>query len=95
MRGAFTSASTGIAEFQTIFPGHTSDGANHINLMVHTSSSTSGPVSHVGQVFFTDRWTDVVSMTSPYNQNANTRVMNAEDPTFIVASGGGYYAIVE
>jgi len=95
LRGAFTSASSGVAEFQTIFPGFNSDGANHINLMVHTSSSMTGTVSHVGQVFFTDRWTDVVSMTSPYNQNTNARVLNAHDPSYATASSGGYNAIVD
>lgn len=95
LRGAFTSATNGVAEFQTIFPGHTSDGANHVNLMVHTSSSMSGSVSHVGQVFFTDRWTDVVGMTSPYDQNTNTRILNAQDPNYTAATAGGYNAIVE
>ncbi|KAF5380617.1 hypothetical protein D9615_004770 [Tricholomella constricta] len=95
LRGAFTSASSGIAEFQTIFPGHTSYGANHINLMIHTSSSMSGTISHVGQVFFTDRWTDVVSQYSNYAQNTNARVLNAQDPNFKIANSAGYSAIVD
>jgi len=95
LRGATTSSSNGVAEFQTIFPGHTSRGANHYNLMVHTSSSMSGSVSHVGQVFFTDRWTDVVGMTSPYNQNTNTRMLNSQDPNYKTANSQGYNAIVD
>ncbi|KAJ3569719.1 hypothetical protein NP233_g4861 [Leucocoprinus birnbaumii] len=95
LRGAFTSATDGVAEFQTLFPGFTSDGANHINLMIHTSNSMSGTVSHVGQVFFTDRWTDVVSMTSPYNQNSNNRVLNAQDSKYAIANSEGYNAIVD
>jgi protocatechuate 3,4-dioxygenase beta subunit len=96
LRGAFTSATNGVAEFQTIFPGYTSDSANHINLMIHTSDSMSdSDVSHVGQVFFTDRWTDVVVMTSPYNQNTNTRVLNVQDPNYAAASSNSYNAIVE
>lgn len=55
----------------------------------------TGTVSHVGQVFFTDRWTDVVSMTSPYNANTNARVLNANDPNYKTAGSGGYNAIVE
>ncbi|KAF8078994.1 aromatic compound dioxygenase [Lyophyllum atratum] len=95
LRGAFTSSSTGIAEFQTIFPGHTSYGANHINLMVHTSSSMSGTVSHVGQVFFTDRWTDVIGQYMNYAQNTNARMMNAQDPNYNMANSAGYSAIVD
>jgi protocatechuate 3,4-dioxygenase beta subunit len=95
LRGAFTSAANGVAQFQTIFPGFTSDGANHVNLMIHTSDSMSGTVSHIGQVFFTDRWTDVVGMTSEYNQNNHTRMLNARDPNYAAATAGGYNALVE
>ncbi|KAG6873853.1 hypothetical protein C0995_010465 [Termitomyces sp. Mi166 len=95
LRGAYTSSSTGTAEFQTIFPGYTSDSANHINLMIHTSSSMSGSVAHVGQVFFTDRWTDVVSQYGNYVQNTNERMLNAQDPNFALANSAGYNAIVD
>ncbi|KAG6849980.1 hypothetical protein H0H93_002982 [Arthromyces matolae] len=95
LRGAYPSSSTGIAEFQTIFPGYTTGSANHINIMVHTSSSTSGSVIHVGQVFFTDRWTDVVSQYMNYAQNKNTRTVNAEDGNYAIANSAGYSAIVE
>lgn len=95
LRGAFTSAANGVAEFQTLFPGYNSDGANHINLMIHTSNALPGTISHVGQVFFTDRWTDVIAMTSPYNQNTHHRVLNAQDSNYATANSGGYNAIVE
>lgn len=95
LRGAFPSTDYGIAEFQTLFPGYTSDGANHINLIIHTSNSLPGSISHIGQVFFTDRWTDVVAMTSPYNQNMNHRVLNAQDSNYAKANRQGYNAIVE
>jgi len=95
LRGAFASSSNGIAEFQTIFPGHTSDGANHINLMVHTSSSLAGSVSHVGQVFFTDPWTNIIGMYQNYAQNTHARVLNAQDPNYKTANSAGYNAIVD
>jgi hypothetical protein len=63
--------------------------------MIHTSKSMSGTVSHVGQVFFTDRWTDVVGMTSPYKKNTHTRILNAQDPNYATATAGGYNALVE
>jgi len=95
LRGAFTSSSSGVAEFQTIFPGHTSDGANHINLMVHTTSSTSGTVAHNGQVFFTDRWTDIIGATATYSGNTNTRMLNSQDPNYQTANSGGFNAVVD
>ncbi|KAF9469775.1 Intradiol ring-cleavage dioxygenase [Collybia nuda] len=95
LRGGFTTSSSGVAEFQTIFPGHTSDGANHINLMIHSSSSMSGTVSHVGQVFFTDQWTNIVSMYSNYAGNTHQRILNAQDPNYKTATNTGYNPLVD
>ncbi|KXN88877.1 hypothetical protein AN958_06747 [Leucoagaricus sp. SymC.cos] len=95
LRGAFTSATNGVAEFQTIYPGRTSNGANHINLMIHTSDSMFGTVSHVGQVFFTDRWNEVVQMTSPYNQNTNPVILNSQDLNYATANSEGYNAVMD
>ncbi|KAG6830895.1 hypothetical protein H0H92_014046 [Tricholoma furcatifolium] len=95
LRGAFTSASNGIAEFQTIFPGFTTGSANHISLIVHNSASMDGTVVHVGQIFFTDQWTNVVGMYQNYAANNNTRMLNDEDPNYALANSGGYNAIVE
>jgi hypothetical protein len=90
-----TSATNGIAEFQTIFPGYTSEGANHINLLVHTSSSASSTVAHAGQVFFTDKWTTIIGMQAPYNTNTHTRVTNLDDPVYAAAAKTGFYPVVE
>jgi hypothetical protein len=51
------SATNGIAEFQTIFPGYTTGSANHLNILVHPTASETAGVSHIGQLFFTDPWT--------------------------------------
>jgi len=95
LRGASPTGSNGIAEFQTIFPGYTSQGANHINLLVHSSSSIGSSVAHVGQVFFTDKWTTIVTMQSPYNQNTNTRVTDLDDASYQAASTTGFYPVVD
>lgn len=57
----------------------------------------SGSVSHVGQVFFTDRWTDVIGGGTyyGYNENTNSRMLNAQDPNYQIANSAGYSAIVE
>jgi len=94
LRGAQATTSSGIVEFQTIFPGFPSGAANHINLMVHQNIMSS-PVSHVGQVFFTDRWTEVVSMQPGYNKNTNVRMLNAQDPMYVMAGAQGYSPIVD
>lgn len=82
------SASNGIAEFETIFPGYSSDGANHLNILVHTGNSESSGTTHAGQLFFSDfrtgGWyfyldrtsnngsTDIVSMYAPLGYDKNT-----------------------
>jgi len=63
--------------------------------MIRTFNSLLETILYVGQVFFTDRWTDVVAMTSPYNQNTNHRVLNAQDSNNATANSEGYNAIIE
>ncbi|THU84020.1 aromatic compound dioxygenase [Dendrothele bispora CBS 962.96] len=96
LRGAFQSEDNGIAEFQTIFPGYTSDGANHINVAVHVGDSTSqSTITHNGQVFFTDPWTNIIGQSAGYNKNTHSRVMNAQDPSYVAANSNGYTAVVD
>ncbi|KAJ7724280.1 aromatic compound dioxygenase [Mycena metata] len=97
LRGATTTGSNGIAEFQTIFPGYTSDSANHLNILVRSSSSESSSVVHFGRLFFTDPWSDIIDMytVDGYNENTNTRVRNANDPVFAVANKGGFNSIID
>jgi len=95
LRGATVTASNGIAEFQTIFPGYTTGAANHLNILVHPNSSESSGVSHVGQLFFTDPWTNIIGQYTNYNQNTNSRMMNAADPSFVAANKNGFNSIID
>ncbi|KAJ4002287.1 aromatic compound dioxygenase [Lentinula boryana] len=96
LRGAYPSAANGIAEIQTIFPGFNSDGANHINIAVHSGNSMNSSTSHNGRVFFTDGWTNIISMSSPpYENNPNTRTLDLDDPVYVEANGNGYTAVVD
>ncbi|KAF5365083.1 hypothetical protein D9758_010981 [Tetrapyrgos nigripes] len=95
LRGAFQTGSNGIVEFKTIYPGQPADGANHVNLAVHTGSSMSSGVTHVGQAFFYDSWNHFVLMSEGYNTNSNPTVMNAVDPNYAAATSDGYNAIVD
>ena len=99
LRGATLTGSNGIAEFEMIFPGFTSAGANHVNVIVHrpgvTSPANATTVAHVGQVFFTDQWTNVIGMSAPYSGDTQARVLNAGDGRFAQANAGGFSPIVE
>ncbi|KAF5352730.1 hypothetical protein D9756_005872 [Leucocoprinus leucothites] len=93
LRGATSSNSGGIAEFQMIYPGWSS-GANHVNIAVHTSSSMSSSTTHVGKLYFTDQWTNLIGGTSPYTQNTHSRVMNNADSDYKNAMSKGYSPVV-
>ncbi|KAJ3929554.1 MAG: Intradiol ring-cleavage dioxygenase [Lentinula lateritia] len=96
LRGAYPSAANGIAEIQTIFPGFNSDGANHMNIAVHSGNSMNSSTSHNGRVFFTDGWTNIISMSSPpYQNNPNTRTLDLDDPVYVEANSNGYTAVVD
>ncbi|KAF8921905.1 hypothetical protein CPB85DRAFT_1265058 [Mucidula mucida] len=84
------------AAYGSFLRGATTTASNGIaDIAVHATSSMSSPVIHTGQLFFTDRWTDVVSMTADYQGNTNQRIVNSQDPSFATANGGGYSAIVK
>ncbi|KAJ7062771.1 aromatic compound dioxygenase [Mycena amicta] len=95
LRGAIATASNGIAEFQTIFPGFTAGAANHLNILVHQTGSESSSVAHVGQLFFYDSWNEFIGAYTNYNQNTNPRMLNANDPNFVAASKNGVNPIID
>ncbi|KAJ7848940.1 aromatic compound dioxygenase [Mycena olivaceomarginata] len=95
LRGATKTATNGIAEFQTIFPGYTTGSANHLNILVHPTASETAGVSHIGQLFFTDPWTDIIGQYTNYNKNTNSRMKNAADPSFVAANKNGFNSIVD
>lgn len=63
--------------------------------MVHSSSVSSSPVSHVGQVFFTDKWTTIIGMQPSYSANTHARITDLDDPVYMAASQAGFYPVVE
>ncbi|KAJ7713549.1 aromatic compound dioxygenase [Mycena metata] len=95
LRGAVQTASNGIAEFQTIFPGYTTGSANHLSILVHSSSSESSGVVHTGQLFFTDPWTNIIGQYTNYNLNKNSRMLNAADKNFAAANKNGFNSIID
>jgi protocatechuate 3,4-dioxygenase beta subunit len=87
LRGIQATDSDGVAQFESIFPGHYTSRATHIHVLVHTnatklSNDTLGATttaSHVGQTFFDQDLISLVETTAPYNTNTQELTTNAED----------------
>lgn len=87
LRGIQLSDDSGVAEFESVFPGHYTSRATHIHVMVHTNAtllanSTLGATnyaSHVGQTFFDQSLITDVELQAPYNTNTQVLTTNAED----------------
>ncbi|KAI0126913.1 Intradiol ring-cleavage dioxygenase-like protein [Xylariales sp. AK1849] len=78
----------GVAQFETIFPGHYISRANHIHIVVHAANSTvfsNGTLgnvvssSHVGQGFFDQDLITEVEKFAPYASNWQPLTLNADD----------------
>lgn len=87
LRGIQQTDSDGVAQFESLFPGHYTSRATHIHVMVHTNAtlqknSTLGSenyASHVGQAFFDQDLISAVELTAPYNTNTQELTTNADD----------------
>jgi len=77
LRGIQKTNEDGVAQFESIFPGHYTGRATHIHVMVHTNATrycngTLGnevSASHVGQAFFDQALISEVELQAPYNTN--------------------------
>ncbi|KAI1410365.1 aromatic compound dioxygenase [Hypoxylon sp. FL1857] len=87
LRGIQKTDSDGVAQFESIFPGHYTGRATHIHIMIHQNAvllanSTLGnnvSASHVGQAFFDQDLINTVELTKPYNTNTQELTLNADD----------------
>ncbi|KAI1373972.1 aromatic compound dioxygenase [Hypoxylon crocopeplum] len=87
LRGIQKTDSDGVAQFESIFPGHYTGRATHIHIMIHQNAvlfanSTLGnnvSASHVGQAFFDQDLITSVELTEPYNTNTQELTLNADD----------------
>jgi protocatechuate 3,4-dioxygenase beta subunit len=87
MRGIQRTDATGLARFDTVYPGWYMGRAVHIHVKVHVG----GSVIHTGQLFFDDALTDVVYRKTPYSARRARDVRNADDSIF---QGGGSRSIL-
>ena len=78
---------TGVATFQTVYPGWYQARAVHIHVKVHLG----GNVVLTGQLFLDDSFTDAVYKRSPYSRRPNRSTRNATDSIYV---NGGSKSIV-
>ncbi|KIW25793.1 uncharacterized protein PV07_08937 [Cladophialophora immunda] len=94
LRGIQQTDGNGIAQFETLFPGHYTGRANHIHVLTHNQNATTVRVngtllgtnasanvhaSHVGQLFFDQDLIAQVEAVSPYATNTQELTLNSED----------------
>jgi len=87
LRGIQPTDEDGVAQFESIFPGHYTGRTTHIHVMVHTNATllSNGTLgahvqgSHVGQTFFDQALINAVEALAPYNTNRQPLTTNARD----------------
>ncbi|KAJ4385765.1 hypothetical protein N0V93_010196 [Gnomoniopsis smithogilvyi] len=87
LRGIQETDSEGVAQFETIFPGHYTSRATHIHILVHTNvtvypNGTLGndvTASHVGQGFWDQDLIYDADTISPYSDNTQEITTNSDD----------------
>jgi protocatechuate 3,4-dioxygenase beta subunit len=87
LRGIQKTDSDGVAQFETIFPGHYTSRASHIHVLVHQNATVycngtlgnSVVSSHVGQAFFDQDLISAVELLAPYSTNTQELTENADD----------------
>ncbi|CAG9983593.1 unnamed protein product [Clonostachys byssicola] len=96
LRGIQKTDADGVAQFETLFPGHYRGRATHIHIMVHTNVTelSNGTLegdtyaSHVGQTFFDQDLISAVELLSPYSTNRQQLTTNSADSIFSEEANG-------
>ena len=99
LRGVQATDDSGVARFNTVWPGWYRGRATHIHLRIHSGNVTlshgvflgGGKVAHTGQLFFADELVTEVSKTrEPYMSRRKTLLpkMNGDDGTYVGSNGG-------
>ncbi|RGP60421.1 hypothetical protein FLONG3_10887 [Fusarium longipes] len=87
LRGIQKTDSDGVAQFETIFPGHYTSRAIHIHVMAHANATLQANqtlgrdnyASHVGQTFFDQDLISAVELEEPYASNTQELTLNKDD----------------
>ncbi|KAG4277133.1 hypothetical protein FPRO04_07431 [Fusarium proliferatum] len=102
-RGIQPTDEDGVAQFETLFPGHYVGRTTHIHLLAHANATlyqnkTLGNdiySSHIGQTYFDQDLIDEVEALTPYNTNTQTQTTNAGDGILAEAANQDYDPVVE
>ncbi|KYK58865.1 hypothetical protein DCS_05883 [Drechmeria coniospora] len=95
LRGIQATDADGVANFESLMPGHYTGRTTHVHVMVHTNATlykneTLGNqihASHVGQVFFDQELITAIEAIEPYSSNTQQLTTNAEDSIFAQEAG--------
>ena len=93
LRGVQLTNASGIAEFDSIYPGHYQGRATHIHVKVHIGGTQSGTqysgghVSHTGQLFFDDAISSHVYALDTYAADTAARVLDPADSVYTQQGG--------
>ncbi len=87
LRGIQPTDSDGVAQFESVFPGHYTGRTTHIHVMVHANATLQANqtlgvdsyASHVGQAFFDQSLIAAVEKVQPYAGNTQALTTNAQD----------------
>ncbi|KAK4235692.1 putative gpi anchored protein [Achaetomium macrosporum] len=99
LRGIQLTDHDGVAQFETIFPGHYEGRATHTHLLAHTNATVmpngtisvwNAPVAHIGQLFWPESLRSAVEAVYPYNTNTQSITSNADDMWSIVQADANY-----
>jgi protocatechuate 3,4-dioxygenase beta subunit len=79
MRGLQRTNASGLAIFQTVYPGWYQGRTVHIHVKVHIG----GNVVHTGQLYFPDSLTDAAYKKAPYSARPGRTTRNATDSVYV------------
>lgn len=95
LRGVQVTDREGFAEFATLYPGWYVGRTIHIHLKVRLGGAAArekyagGHVSHTGQLFFPEEFTEQIASIEPYSKRLEIhRTLNQEDGIFRGQHGG-------
>ncbi|KAI0523664.1 Intradiol ring-cleavage dioxygenase [Xylaria bambusicola] len=86
LRGVQLSDNEGVANFDTVFPGHYLGRVNHIHVttnrggkVLENGTYIGGTVNHIGQLYFDQELINAIEGMSPYSRNQYKAMYNTED----------------
>jgi protocatechuate 3,4-dioxygenase beta subunit len=91
LRGSQPTDASGLAIFETIYPGWYTGRAVHIHVKVHIG----GNVVHTGQLFFPDSLTKSVFKAVPYAYRGPPDTLNASDPIYVNGGSKGMLSLTK